>query len=737
MSDFSRRKFLKTGAAALAGITIAPSSILGMSHGHVSPTDKLNLAAVGIGGMGHANINNVKGTENIVALCDVDWKYAKGVFDEFPNAKKYWDYRKMYDEMGKSIDGVIIATADHTHAIITADAMTMGKHVYCQKPLTHSVYESRLLTKLAASTGVVTQMGNQGASGEGTDLVCEWIWNGEIGEVTKVECATDRPIWPQGLNAPEKADRIPNTLNWDLFTGPAKLNPYNNVYHPWNWRGWWDYGTGALGDMACHILHQPFRALKLGYPTKVEGSSTLLLSACAPQADEFPNAKKYWDYRKMYDEMGKSIDGVIIATADHTHAIITADAMTMGKHVYCQKPLTHSVYESRLLTNLAASTGVVTQMGNQGASGEGTDLVCEWIWNGEIGEVTKVECATDRPIWPQGLNAPEKADRIPNTLNWDLFTGPAKLNPYNNVYHPWNWRGWWDYGTGALGDMACHILHQPFRALKLGASTGVVTQMGNQGASGEGTDLVCEWIWNGEIGEVTKVECATDRPIWPQGLNAPEKADRIPNTLNWDLFTGPAKLNPYNNVYHPWNWRGWWDYGTGALGDMACHILHQPFRALKLGYPTKVEGSSTLLLSACAPQAQHVKMIFPARDNMPKVALPEVEVHWYDGGMMPERPKGFPEGKQLMGPGGGLTIFHGTKDTLICGCYGEQPFLLSGRVPNAPKVCRRVTCSHEMDWVHACKEDKSNRVMPKADFSESGPMNEMVVMGVLAIRLQG
>ena len=138
---------------------------LGMSHGHISPTDKLNLAAVGIGGMGHANINHVKGTENIVALCDVDWKYAKGVFDEFPKAKKYWDYRKMYDEMGKSIDGVIIATADHTHAIITADAMTMGKHVYCQKPLTHSVYESRLLTKLAASTGVVTQMGNQGGIG--------------------------------------------------------------------------------------------------------------------------------------------------------------------------------------------------------------------------------------------------------------------------------------------------------------------------------------------------------------------------------------------------------------------------------------------------------------------------------------------------------------------------------------------------------------------------------------------
>ena len=323
--------------------------------------------------------------------------------------------------------------------------------------------------------------------------------------------------------------------------------------------------------------------------------------------------------------MGKSIDAVLVATADHTHAIITADAMTMGKHVYTQKPLTHSVYESRLLTNLAKKYNVATQMGNQGSS------------------------ATD-------------------------------------------------------------------------------------------TDLVCEWIWNGEIGEVTKVECATNRPIWPQGLNAPEKADKIPSTLNWDLFTGPAKVRPYNKIYHPWNWRGWWDYGTGALGDMACHIMQPVFTALKLGYPTKVQGSSTLLLADCAPNAQHVRMIFPARDNMPKVALPEVEVHWYDGGMMPDRPEGFPEGKELMGPGGGLCIFHGTKDTLICGCYGQKPWLLSGRVPNAPQVCRRVENAmgggHEQDWIRACKESASSRVLTKSDFSVSGPMNEMVVMGVLAIRLQ-
>ncbi|MBO7552836.1 MAG: Gfo/Idh/MocA family oxidoreductase [Bacteroidaceae bacterium] len=339
----------------------------------------------------------------------------------------------------------------------------------------------------------------------------------------------------------------------------------------------------------------------------------------------FPNAKKYWDYRKMFDEVGNSFDAVLCATADHTHAIITSDAMTLGKHVYTQKPMTHSVYETRLLTKLA--------------------------------------------------------------------------NKYK-----------------------------------------VATQMGNQGSSSEGTDLVCEWIWNGEIGEVTKVECATNRPIWPQGLNAPETVMRVPKTLNWDLFTGPAKMRPFNEVYHPWNWRGWWDYGTGALGDMACHIMQPVVAALKLGYPTQIQGSSTLLLADCAPSSQRVKFTFPARDNMPKVAMPEVEVYWYDGGIMPDRPEGFPEGKELMPSNGGLCIFHGTKDTLICSCYGQEPWLLSGRVPNAPKVCRRVENAmnggHEQDWIRACKESPENRVETKSNFNISGPLNEVVVMGVLAVRLQ-
>ncbi len=411
----SRRTFLGTTATAAAAFTVIPNHAMGSVLGHKAPSDKLNIAAVGVGGMGNSNLKRLT-SENIVALCDVDWKYAAKTFDAFPNARKYWDWRKMYDEMKNDFDAVLVATADHTHAIIASTAITLGKHVYVQKPLTHSVYESRLLTKLAAKYKVATQMGNQGSSGEGVRLICDWILNGEIGDVKKVEAFTDRPIWPQGLNAPKQ--------------------------------------------------------------------------------------------------------------------------------------------------------------------------------------------------------------------------------------------GMW-----------------------------------------------------------------------------------VPDTLNWDLFTGPANLRPYHEIYHPWNWRGWWDYGTGALGDMACHIMHPIFKGLKLGYPTKVQGNSTLLLTDCAPTAQTVRFTFPARPKEKKVNFPEVEVYWYDGGIKPMLPKGWPAGKD-MNNAGGATIFYGTKDTLICGCYGRDPWLLSGRVPNAPKTQREVTESHEMDWVRACKENPATRVKPASDFSEAGPFNEMVVMGVLGVRLQ-
>ncbi len=414
-NKFSRRSFLQKSATAAIGLTVVPSIVMGSKLGHIAPSDKLNIAAVGVGGMGASNLGNLK-SQNIVALADVDWSYAKGTFEAYPQAKRYYDFRKMYEEMGKSIDAVVVATADHTHAIIASEAMLMGKHVYVQKPLTHTVYESRLLGKLASKYQLATQMGNQGSSGDGVRQTCEAIWSGMIGEVTKVDTFTDRPIWPQGLPRPTKEDKVPKTLDWDLFLGPAPTRPYNSIYHPWNWRGWWDFGTGALGDMACHIM----------------------------------------------------------------------------------------------------------------------------------------------------------------------------------------------------------------------------------------------------------------QPI---------------------------------------------------------------FKSLKLGFPISVQASSTTLLTDCAPNAEIVKYTFPARDNMTKLALPQVEVTWYDGGLRPPLPQGLPVGKEL-NDSGGCAIFYGTKDTLICGCYGVNPYLLSGRALPAPTTMRKIETSHEMDWVRACKESAANRVPTASQFSEACPFNEMVVMGVLGVRLQ-
>jgi predicted dehydrogenase len=280
----SRREFVKKVSGAAAGITIVPSiAVSGL--GHRAPSDKLNIVGIGVGGKGHPNLVAMN-TENIIGLCDVDWKYAQNCFNEFPKAKRYWDWRKMFDELDSSIDGVMVATADHTHAMIAATALTMGKHVYCQKPLTHSVYESRLLTKLTAKHKVATQMGNQGNSGDGVRQVCEWIWNGEIGEVKEVHAWTNRPIWPQGLERPTEKMTAPETINWDLFIGPAPMRPYHDIYTPWNWRGWWDFGTGAFGDMACHVIDPIYQSLKLGYPEMVSGSSTQINTESAPQAEK-------------------------------------------------------------------------------------------------------------------------------------------------------------------------------------------------------------------------------------------------------------------------------------------------------------------------------------------------------------------------------------------------------------------------------------------------------------------
>ena len=335
--------------------------------------------------------------------------------------------------------------------------------------------------------------------------------------------------------------------------------------------------------------------------------------------DRYPKAKRFNDYRKMFDKMLDKADAVMVATADHTHAIIAADAIAAGKHVYVEKPLTLYTYESRLLAKLAKKYGVATQMGNQGASSAGTR---------------------------KALN----------------------------------------------------------------------------------------WLWNGEIGEVRKIEAFTDRPIWPQGIPTPTEKMAIPKTMNWDAFIGPARYREYNAAYTPWNFRGWWDFGSGALGDMANHILQVAFLGLNLGSPTEVIGSSTMLMSDSCPVAERITYRFPARDNMPRLALPECELTWYDGGIQPSMPINMPEGKHF--DPNGVCIFYGSKDTMVVGTYGSEPFLCSGREPVVPERCRVIETSHQQDWIRACKEDKANRVITASDFSLSGPLNEMIVMGVAAVRLQ-
>ncbi len=337
--------------------------------------------------------------------------------------------------------------------------------------------------------------------------------------------------------------------------------------------------------------------------------------------DRYPDAKRYHDWRVMFDELLPQADAVMVGTADHTHCIIAANAIMAGKHVYVEKPLTLYPYESRLLTLLAKKYKVATQQGNQGAS----------------------------------------------------FAGTRKA---------------------------------------------------------------INWLWNGEIGEVTRVDAFTDRPIWPQGISTPKEKVAVPDTMDWDSFLGPAKYRDYNPAYTPWNFRGWWDFGSGALGDMANHILQVAYKGLNLGFPEYILGSSTMLMLDSCPSAEKVSYRFPARENLPHMACPPVELTWYDGGLRPELPFEMPQGKKF--DPNGVTVFYGSKDIMVVGTYGNNPFLVSGRNPIVPERQRIVKDdNHQADWIRACKEDARYRVPSESDFSLSGPLNETIVLGCAAVRLQG
>ncbi len=268
----SRRQFVRGIGAGVAVATVIPRHVLA-APGKPGANEKIDIAAIGIGGRGWSDLQGVGG-ENIVALCDVDARQTGNAYKRFPKASHHRDFRKMLDEVEKQIDAVVVATPDHTHAVACMDAMQRGKHLYCEKPLAHSVHEIRTLIKAARDNKVVTQLGNQGHSSSSIRTFCEWIWDGAIGQVREVHACCDafKNVYCQIRNLPKMKEehKVPAELDWDLWLGPTQQRAYNPMYCPWNWRGWMPFGTGAIGDWICHVVDPSFWALDLGAPTSIQ-----------------------------------------------------------------------------------------------------------------------------------------------------------------------------------------------------------------------------------------------------------------------------------------------------------------------------------------------------------------------------------------------------------------------------------------------------------------------------------
>jgi len=314
-NSLTRRQFLRRTALA-TGLVTCSSGLVSCTSPHVGrvlgANERINVACIGVGGKGDSDSSDAAGRGgNIVALCDVDRdtlaKKVKQFQNKFPELKQYRDYRKMLEEMGNNIDAVTVSTPDHNHGIAAIRAMKMGKHCFCQKPLVQTVYEARTVRQLAKEKNLATQMGNQGSAEPGLRRAVEVVHAGVIGNPLECHVWSNRPIWPQGLDRPEGQDPVPAKLDWDLWLGPAPERPFKDgVYHPFSWRGWYDFGTGALGDMACHTVNMPFRALKLGYPNVVElEASSRIYPETFPKTSriryEFPEREglpplKFWWY---------------------------------------------------------------------------------------------------------------------------------------------------------------------------------------------------------------------------------------------------------------------------------------------------------------------------------------------------------------------------------------------------------------------------------------------------------
>ena len=353
----NRRDFLKqTGAVAGAGFWILGSrtNLKGAAKPQ-SANEKLNIAFIGSGGRGGSHFKAVsKMDENIVALCDVDDSKAAETYQKCPKAKKYKDFRKMLDEIHKEIDAVFVATPDHTHAVAAVRAMRLGKHCYCEKPLTRLVREARLMAQTAAEHKVVTQMGNQGHSNRGARRGVEMVWSGAIGKVREAHCWTNRPVWDQPLLRPTDAPPVPKTLDWDLWLGPSPHRMYHPTYCPWSWRAWWDFGTGAIGDMACHVMDLTFWALKLKDPLNAVADASEPPSAhpeTGPKSshitwefaarEDLPPCKLTWydGGRKPNLEL-ESLKGFGLKQLPHSGSILVGDKGVMYVPAeYCEKTI--------------------------------------------------------------------------------------------------------------------------------------------------------------------------------------------------------------------------------------------------------------------------------------------------------------------------------------------------------------------------------------------------------------
>ncbi|WP_422926317.1 Gfo/Idh/MocA family protein [Singulisphaera sp. PoT] len=268
----TRRDFFRQTAIAGAAGTALIGETNAQADDKPATTDekKVRFACIGVGGKGHSDTEAAGRHGEIVALCDVDEVVLDKMGERFPGAKKYFDYRKMLEDLGDKIDAVTVSTPDHSHAPASVMAMKMGKHCFCQKPLTWSIEEARVMRTLAAEKKLCTQMGNQGTADNGFRAGVELLRSDTLGQVKEIHVWTNRPVWPQGIPRPKETPGVPNHVRWYEFLGPAPDRPYNPAYAPFNWRGWLDYGTGALGDMACHTINIAAMALNLFDPESVE-----------------------------------------------------------------------------------------------------------------------------------------------------------------------------------------------------------------------------------------------------------------------------------------------------------------------------------------------------------------------------------------------------------------------------------------------------------------------------------